>query len=96
MIRYEDNCVGCDSGRFSCQGPNCPLKRYEVHSCDICGEEGELYSIENIIDGDDNEYCYDHAKEEITKYVKELYPEEDEDEIDEISSSLFVDKAKRC
>ena len=93
MRKIENQCVGCETGRFPCIGSSCPLRNTEVVYCDICEEEGEIYSITDIT-GDCGEYCYDHAKEKIKEHVRYKHPDKDEDDIDEMTSNLFADRAE--
>ena len=56
MIKIIDDCVDCTSMGLHCQGPSCPNRRREVHCCDGCGSEEELYYFEG---GEYCSYCID-------------------------------------
>lgn len=39
LVKYEDECVGCASPGYPCQGENCPNRKVPHYYCDICGHE---------------------------------------------------------
>ena len=69
MIKYEDECVGCD---LHCIGRACPYQNVRHLYCDHCGDEVDrLY----LVDGD--EVCADCAErlyndESITESLEEI------------------------
>lgn len=56
MIRFENQCLGCEDLGMHCLGAACGRRRVEVHYCDRCGEElGDIYEV------DGEELCGDCA-----------------------------------
>lgn len=43
MIKYEDECLHCDT---VCIGYGCPNRRVPHCYCDRCGEEEKLYELD--------------------------------------------------
>lgn len=68
MVRFENQCLGCEDLGMHCLGEACPHRRVEVHICDRCGEEIGEESF--TIDGD--ELCEACASDALCE------PEEDE------------------
>lgn len=71
MLKYENHCVNCPP-EMGCLGKSCPNIDVPVYCCDICGEEGAEYEIEN------NDLCKDCAKEYMNMRFAELTIEEKE------------------
>lgn len=47
MVRFENQCLGCEDRGMHCLGAACPNRRVEVHFCDRCGDEiGEIYEVD--------------------------------------------------
>ena len=68
MLRFENQCLGCEDLGMHCLGAACPRRRVEVHVCDRCGEElGDFYEV------DGEELCEDCA---------DIGLEDEEEEID--------------
>ncbi len=42
MIRYENECCGCDAPGYPCRGRSCPLLHVPHLICDGCGDEFDL------------------------------------------------------
>lgn len=54
MVKYENQCVGCET----CIGSSCKYKRVPVHYCDKCEWElGEIFDV------DDQELCEECLKD---------------------------------
>ena len=58
MRRRENQCVDCGLPSL---GDSCPYRNVEVVYCDICGDEGAEYEVDN------QDMCEECAK----KYVQE-------------------------
>lgn len=43
MIKYENDCVGCD---LPCLGSSCPNRNVPHYYCDECGDETTLYDYD--------------------------------------------------
>lgn len=60
MIKYEDDCVGCD---LPCRGSSCSLRNIPRCYCDNCKKQTEIY------DYDGQELCEECLKEEFKKEI---------------------------
>ena len=47
MIKYENECVGCEIAGQNCLGNFCPYKNTIHYYCDDCTEEETLYHFED-------------------------------------------------
>lgn len=54
MVKYENDCVGCATDSFPCQGDGCPYRHSKHLYCDECGEDVDL-----LYDVDGAELCED-------------------------------------
>ena len=45
MVKYEDECLHCDT---FCIGDGCPNRRVPHCYCDRCGEEEKLYEFDGM------------------------------------------------
>ena len=54
MVKYENQCVGCES----CIGSSCKYLRVPVHYCDKC-----KWELDEIFDVDGQELCEDCLKD---------------------------------
>lgn len=61
MVRVENHCCGCAVPGYPCMGASCPLLKVEVHYCDNCNEETQLYHYEG------SELCIDCIEERLEK-----------------------------
>lgn len=61
MVKYENHCCGCAVPGYPCMGASCPLLKVEVHYCDSCNEETQLYHYEGL------ELCIDCIEERLEK-----------------------------
>lgn len=68
MIKIENHCCGCAVPSYPCRGSLCPLRRVEVHYCDECGRELEVYDIQVV---DKKEYCQSCYEEKFGKIDEE-------------------------
>ena len=49
MVKYEDECCGCDTENYPCVGSACPNRHVKHLYCDTCGEDvEELYDFEGV------------------------------------------------
>ena len=62
MVKYESECVGCNSIFHNCMGTMCPHFSVPVFYCDECGEEAEeLYEF------DGEQLCINCIKDRLEK-----------------------------
>lgn len=61
MVRIVNHCCSCAVPGYPCMGASCPLTRVEVHYCDGCDEEKQLYHYEG------KELCIDCIEERLEK-----------------------------
>lgn len=64
MVKFENQCCGCDADAYPCIGASCPYYEVKTYVCDCCGEEvrqGELYQF------DGEELCIDCIKDRLEK-----------------------------
>lgn len=52
MIRYENNCCGCNAAAYPCNPSQCSMMRQPVLICDCCHEE-----VDNLYWVDGDQYC---------------------------------------
>lgn len=63
MVRYENECVGCDSALYPCEGSSCPRLKVPHYLCDNpkCRAEETLYHTE------DGDFCAECLLERFEK-----------------------------
>jgi hypothetical protein len=54
MVKYENQCVGCET----CIGSSCKYLRVPVHYCDKC-----KWELDEVFDVDGQELCEDCLKD---------------------------------
>ncbi len=78
MIKFENQCYGCD---IPCVGSSCSQLNVEVHYCDTCGEEA-IYSIDN------EDFCYECLKDYLEQCFKDLSISEQCERLDLVLEKL--------
>lgn len=64
MVKIENHCVGCPA-EMGCLGSTCPHQNVEVHYCDECGDELDVF--DGIYDVDGEELCESCLKRRFKK-----------------------------
>ena len=59
MLKIENDCVGCDSALYPCEGSSCPRLKVPHYYCDKCGAEERLFEYAG------QELCLDCLCEEV-------------------------------
>lgn len=80
MREYENQCVGCPP-EIGCIGSSCPYSNVPIDYCDLCGNEGAEYRI------DDEDYCESCIK----KFFQMIF---DDLSISEKAEALKIDLLK--
>ena len=83
MIRYENECCGCDAPNYPCRGYSCPLRHVPHLICDRCGDDVEKLFL---IHDDLCEDCFMHVLE--TKYGIET---EDGDAVERFIQDMDIE-----
>lgn len=65
MVKYENDCVGCE---LPCLGDACPYSNVPHYYCDKCGDD-----VEELRDYYGEELCYACWREEAEDELRELY-----------------------
>lgn len=69
MVKYENECCGCATESYPCLGSSCKNRNVPRLYCDKCKEE-----VEELFEWDDDEqWCIDCIKENLTKVKLEEY-----------------------
>lgn len=66
MFKYENECCDCQAPGYPCLGVLCPRLKVPHYYCDSCGEETQLYEL------DEFELCIDCVEKRLVKVNKDV------------------------
>lgn len=64
MVKYENECVGCNTILDGCLGSACQYKHVPHFYCDDCNEEDDLYEF------DGEQLCIECIKKRLDKVTE--------------------------